>query len=261
VPDGSGVRQCLALARHELRVLAHDPLPLVLLFAFPVAVIAFFKPALALALFSEGYTNATGAEQAVPGVAVTFSFFLVGFVGLAFFREHGWGTWPRLRASAAGAAWILAGKLAPILGVAFLQLVVVFGLGVAAFGLRVRGSVAALVLVCALLAACAVALGTAVVANARTLQQVNIVANLGTVVLAGLGGALVPVALLPGWTRTIAPATPSYWAMRAFRAVLLDRGGVPSVLLRAGVLLAFTAGFVVVAVARFHLDDPKLSWT
>jgi hypothetical protein len=33
------------------------------------------------------------------------------------------------------------------------------------------------------------------------------------------------------------------------------------VLLPAGVLLAFTAGFVVVAVARFHLDDPKLSWT
>jgi ABC-2 type transport system permease protein len=246
-----------ALARHELRVLVRDPGPLVVLFVFPVMVIAFFKPALALALFSEGYTRATGAEQAVPGVAVTFSFFLVGLVGLAFFREHGWGTWQRLQASPAAMAEILAGKLVPILAVAMVQLAVLFGLGVAVFGLPMPRSLAALGLLCVLLAACAVALGMAVAAGARTLQQVNVVANLGTVVLAGLGGALVPVALLPGWTRAIAPATPSYWAMRGFRAVILDHGGLPSVGLPAGVLLGFTAGFAAVAVAGFRVDQPR----
>jgi ABC-2 type transport system permease protein len=256
-----GLARSLALARHEMRVLARDPLPLALLFAFPLAVIAFLKPALALALFSEGYTTANGAEQAVPGVAVTFSFFLVGFVGLAFFREYGWGTWERLRASPAGAGEIMAGKILPILGVASLQLAVLFGAGTLVFGLRVRGSVAALVVLCALLAACALAMGIAMVAVANTIQQVNIVANLGTVVAAGLGGALVPVALLPGWTQAIAPSTPTYWAMRGFRAVVLDGGGLSSVLLPGAMLVAFTAGFVAVAVFRLRFDEGKKSWT
>lgn len=255
-----GWGRVLALARHEVRILVSDPLPIVLLFAFPLAVIAFFKPALELALFSEGYVRATGAEQAVPGVAVTFSLFLVGFVGLSFFREHGWGTWDRLLVSPTSTAGVLVGKLVPIAGVAMVQLAFLFSLGVGVFGLRVRGSAVALAVVCVSLATCSVSLGMAVVAGARTLQQVNIVANLGTVVLAGLGGALVPVSLLPGWTGAVAPAVPPYWAMRGFRAVILDGGGLSAVALPAAVLVGFTGAFVALAMARFRATERKVSW-
>src|SRR5438093_226210 len=135
----------MSLARHEVRVLRRDPLPLVLLLAMPLAIIAFLKPALSLALFAEGHVRATGAEQAVPGMSVTFSFFLVGFIGLVFFREHGWGTWDRLRVAAARSE-ILLGKLLPVAGIAAIQVAVLFVLGWAGFGLRVEGSLVALAL-------------------------------------------------------------------------------------------------------------------
>ncbi len=212
-----------------------------------------------MALFAEGHVQATGAEQAVPGLTVTFSFFLVGFVGLVFFREHGWGTWDRLRASA-GRREILIGKLVPVAVVAALQIAVLFLVGWAGFGMRVKGSLLALGLLCAALPACPLALGLAVVAFARTLQQVNVMANLGTVVLAGLGGALVPVSLLPGWAGRLAPAFPTYWAMRGFRAVILDGHGVGAVLLPIGMLLAFAVVLTGLAVARFSFEASKVSW-
>jgi ABC-2 type transport system permease protein len=252
-------RRSLAISRHEMRILRRDPLPFVLLLALPIAIVAFLKPALALALFVQGHTHATGSEQAVPGMAVTFSFFLVGFVGAVFFREHAWGTWDRLRTEARPAE-LLVGMFLPIAGVAYAQMGVLFAVGFAGFGLRVRGSVAALALMAAVVPVAAVAYGTLVVAAARTLQQVNVVANLGTVVLAGIGGALIPLPLLPSWARRVAPATPAYWAMRGFRAVILDGRGVGSVLLPIGVLVGFAAVCAATAAARFSLEEAKVSW-
>jgi ABC-2 type transport system permease protein len=252
-------RRSLALARHEARLLWRDPFPLVLLIGMPVAIIAFFRPALQLALFAEGYTRANGSEQAVPGLAVTFSFFIVGFVGLAFFREHGWETWDRLR-TAASAGEIVAGKVLPIWLTALVQLAAMFGIGASVFGFRIDGSPLALALLCLALPVCAVAGGVALVSAARTLQQVNVVANLGTVVVAGLGGALVPIALLPSWAARIAPATPVYWAMRGFRALTLDRGGLGAIALPIGVLIGFAAAFALIAFLRFSFEEGKAAW-
>ena len=41
-----------------------------------------------------------------------------------------------------------------------------------------------------------------------------------------IGGALVPLSVLPQWAKTIAPLTPTYWAMRGFRSVILDGAGL-----------------------------------
>jgi ABC-2 type transport system permease protein len=252
-------QRSLALARHEGRMLRRDPFPIAVLVVMPLVIIAFFRPALALALFSEGFVHANGSEQAVPGIAVTFSFFIVGFVGLAFFRDRGWNTWDRLR-GAASVNEIVAGKLLPIGATALAQLGVLFGAGFLVFGFRITGSPAALILLCVALPICPIAFGVALVAVARTLQQVNVVANVGTVVLAGLGGALVPLALLPSWAAAIAPLTPTYWAMRGLRSVVLERGGVGSVLLPIGVLLLFAVTSVVVALWRLAPAERSAGW-
>ena len=51
---------------------------------------------------------------------------------VAFFREHGWGTWDRLRSSPATASEILFGKLLPSVGLGILQIGVVVAVGFAA---------------------------------------------------------------------------------------------------------------------------------
>jgi ABC-2 type transport system permease protein len=232
----------------------------IVLVAMPLLLILFVRPIWRYVLTGQGYAHANGAEQAVPGMAVMFAFFFVGSVGFSFFREHGWGTWDRLRASQARPAEIMMGKVAPLLLIAAAQQAVLFLAGAALFGLRIRGSIVALIVVAASFAVCLVAFSVAVVAVARSIQQVNLVQTLGTMLFAGLGGALAPTALLPGWARAMSPATPSYWALRGYRSVILNGGALPSVVLPAGALLAFAAGFTFLALWRFRFEETKVSW-
>jgi ABC-2 type transport system permease protein len=253
-------RRSAAVARQDLRILRSDPAFLAIMIAMPLVIMAFIKPAFRSSLLLNGVHGANGAEQAVPGTAVMFSFFLLGNLGFAVFREHAWNTWERLRASPASPAEIMAGKVVvPLLTLLF-QLGVLFGLGGLIFGLHVRGSVLGMILVIIALAICLVSLGALLLAVCRSVVQLNAATNVGTMFFAGLGGAIAPLAVLPAWARTLAPITPSYWAMRGFRSVTLTNGGLDSVVLPIVVLLAFSVGFTILAGLRFKAEETKISW-
>lgn len=247
----------VAIARHELRLMRRDPSTIVFMLVMPVLMTALMKPLYRAALVQEGVAGASGAEHAVPGMAVAFAAFSVGFSGFAFFREHGWGTWERLRASAATAGDIMAGKLAPVFGLSVVQIGLLLALGVPLFGLAVPGSPAAAAAVVLAVSASLTAFGVAVTAVARTAQQLNAMGSAGSMVFAVLGGAFVPVDVMPGWAQLVAPATPTYWAMRGFRAVILESGGLAEVALPVAVLAGLTALFAGVAAVRFRFEESK----
>jgi len=255
------LRRIRGLARHDLRILRRDPAFLVIFTAMPIAFMAFTKGAFgaALAAANPG-ADLTGAEQVVPGAAVLFSGFLVGNLGFSVFREHGWHTWDRLRASSMSTAELMVGKaVAPVFALA-LQLTVMLGAGSLLFGLRINGPLVALVGVAVALAAMQVALGFMLLALCSSVLQLNAATNVGAMVLGGLGGAVTPVESLPGWAQAIAPFTPTYWAMQGFTDVIIDGAGVAQLWVPLGVLAAFTGGFLVVATLRFRVEDAKLSW-
>ncbi|UQX03554.1 ABC transporter permease [Streptomyces sp. RerS4] len=250
-----------ALVRQDCRLLVRDPAPLVVRTVMPLLIMAFMLPLFRTALRADDVPDATGAEQAVPGMAVMFLFFLVTVVGFAMFREHGWNTWDRLRAGPARPFELIAGRVVVPLAVAVVQLAVVFVAGGLLFDLRVRGPWLALVVVGVPLALCVVLVGLALVALCRTIAQLSVFANLLALLFAGLGGALTPLSALPQWARPLAPGVPSYWAMRGFSTVILDGGGVRAVLLPAGVLCAFAAGLTVVTLLFLRAHHRKLSWS
>jgi ABC-2 type transport system permease protein len=251
-------RRSAAIARQDLRILRRDPAPLVVFVLMPLIVMAFNQPQYRLVLRTQGFTDANGSEQAVPGMALLFAFFLSANVGLGIFREHGWGTWPRLRASWASPAEILLGKaLTPLLSVA-LQLAVLLGLGAEIFDMQMRGSWPAYAAIGASLAVMLVLLGFALAAVCTSVAQLNAAASISALVLAGLGGAMTPLNLVPGWASAIAPATPSYWALRGFRTVILEGGDLAAVGPDLVVLGGFSLLFGAVALARFRLDEVKI---
>ncbi len=68
--------------------------------------------------------------------------------------------------------------------------------------------------------------------------------------LSSLGGALVPLSALPPWVRTIAPASPGYWAMSSLHAAL--RGDAARTLTGCAVLLGFGLAFGLLAALRLR---------
>lgn len=250
-----------AIARHDLRILRRDPAFLVIFTVMPIAFMAFNEAAIGAALsvrFPAADLN--GAAYVVPAATVLFSGFLVGNIGFGIFREHGWHTWERLRASPLTTAELMAGKsLVPILTIS-IQVSVLLGAGFVFFDLHLRGSIPAFVAVAAALAIMEVALGFMLLSLCRSVIQLNALSNAGAMLIGGLGGAVTPVEFLPGWAQAIAPLTPAYWAMKGFRAVTLQPGGLADVAGPLLVLAGFTAAFAVIAVLRFQVEDTKVSW-
>jgi len=252
-------RRSWAIARQELRLLRHDSFPLLAFVLMPLIGMAFMKSAFQPTLASAGIPGATGAEQAVPGIAVTFGPVLIGSVGYGFFREHAWGTWQRLRVSPATTLEIMCGKTVLPLLQASGQFILLFGVGALFLGLQVQGSWGQLVLVAGAFGFLLIALGFAITALCRTVMQANAAAYVGGLLGACLGGALMPYSTLPPWAQTIAPLTPHYWAMRGYENAILDRG--ESVVPCLAVLTLFGLGFAALAAWRFRFDDEKTGFT
>lgn len=246
-------RRFLAVARLNVLLQLRDPGVLVLMTLIPLVLIPFMIPSCRSMLAEEGYVGATGAEQAVPGMAVLFSFLSVQTVVQSFFREHGWGTWDRLRVSAASGADVVLGKVAVAYLAQAVQLLVVLALGSALFGYRPNGSAAAVVAVALLFAAALAAFGVALALWVPSEGTALSLANLVGMLAAGLGGALCTVASFPEWAQPLARLSPAYWALDAVRAASLDGAGLADVAPQLVALGAFVAVFAAASVVRFLL--------
>ncbi len=252
------MRATLAVARVQLKITAHDPWFLVFLFGMPLVVMPLFREVFRGSLIDAGFPEASGAELVVPGQIVLFGFFVGGSVGFSVFREHGWKTWDRLRSSAAPTPALLAGFAIPWIIIHVLYSAVLLLAGGLVAGLRLNGgSPLAVLIMLVAYACCVIALILLATATFRTVNQLNGLQNVGAMLFAGLGGALVPIFALPGWAQTLAPFTPAYWAMEGHRKIFLEQGTVADVLRPAGVLMAAAAVLGALGVVRFRVDETK----
>ncbi|MEE9415339.1 MAG: ABC transporter permease [Acidimicrobiales bacterium] len=246
-----------AIIAVQLRIIRRDPWFLVIMFGMPLVVMPLFVDAIGLSLHAEGFADASGAEQVVPGQVVLFGFMLAGSAAFSIFREHGWNTWDRLRASAAPPHALLAGFALPWVVIHFTYQLTLLVVGSLLVGLRLKGSVIAELLVVLSYSFCVIALVLFLTATFRTINQVQAFVNLGAMVMGGLGGAIVPVEQLPGWARAISPLTPTYWAMEGHRAVFLESGGLADVAPSVGILFGAAVVLAGLTIKRFRIDETK----
>jgi ABC-2 type transport system permease protein len=248
----------LAIVKQQFRIIRRDPWFLAIMFGMPMIAMPLLKRTMAISLQASGYANATGAEQVVPGQVVMFGFFVGGSAGFCVFREHGWKTWDRLRASSATPAGLLFGFATPWVIIHVLFQMALFLGGGLALGLRLNGgSIFAVLLMMLAYATCVIAIIMLTTATFRTVNQVSAFQNVGAIAFAGLGGAFVPIGQLPGWAQGVARLTPSYWTMRGHTEVFLRSGGRTDVLLPAAILFAASAVLMTLAAFRFRVDETK----
>ncbi len=101
----------------------------------------------------------------------------------------------------------------------------------------------------ALVAAGAAMLVATVVSNEHQLSAVGPALGM---LLALLGGVMVPLEVFPPAMRTLSHVTPHAWAIDAFHDLLLNGGGLVRILPEVAVLLGFAAVLLALAVVRFR---------
>jgi ABC-2 type transport system permease protein len=225
----------LVLLRHNVLLRLRDPAHLVSYAVMPMLLMLAFRPLFATSL-------ADGPTQATLGMLVMFSVLSLSIVGTSVLSERTWHTWDRLRVTPVTAAELLAGKALPVFGVLVVQQAVLLVFGRYAVGMPAPASVWLLGFAVVVWSVALLAIGMAVATLVRSHGELSAVCDVGALAVSGLGGALVPVALLPGWLHAAAPVSPGYWAMTLLRGSVT--GDVPATLRAAGVLgcVALVAG-------------------
>jgi ABC-2 type transport system permease protein len=195
-------------------------------------------------------------QIAVPGNALLFGFFLAVSVGLSFVEERRIGTWRRLTAAPVRPWMPVIAKLVPYYLIGLGQMSLLFGIGVLAFGMRVGGSPIALVAITLVVVFSATALGLLVASFGGSEKQVGGFASLSVLVMALLGGAILPRPMMPDWVQRLGLLVPHGWALDAYYDVLVRDGTTLTDVARPLVALAgFGLAFAGIGVARFRRAD------
>jgi ABC-2 type transport system permease protein len=191
-------------------------------------------------------------NQTSPGILVMFSIFsLVTSAGLLV-AERKTRTLQRLMTTAMQPWQIIAGHLLAMFGLVFLQslLLVVFGqLFLKVDYLRQPVGIFLVVVSLGLWVA---AMGLLIGVIAKGDEQVVLYSMVAMFAFAALGGAWFPLEGAGRAFATIGHLTPAAWAMDGFQNVLVRGLGLSSVLLPAGILLAYALGFFGLATWRFR---------
>jgi ABC-2 type transport system permease protein len=147
---------------------------------------------------------------------------------------------------------LLLGKVAPYLLVALVQVAVLLTFGRLVFGMALGSHPLALLPLTAALACCACALGLLLASFSRTEAQVNGLGTVIVLVLAALGGCMVPGVFMPQFMRDLAGFVPQGIALNGYQDVLVRGGGVGAVLPACAILLAVAVALFGLAVPRFR---------
>ncbi len=86
----------------------------------------------------------------------------------------------------------------------------------------------------------------------RNAQQASSFGVLFGLLLAALGGCMVPLEVFPHAMRAVAHVTPHAWALDGFSEVLGRRASVADILPQLGVLAAYAAGLLSLAIVLFR---------
>lgn len=238
-----------ALMRHNVVMMVREPGPLLSRMVLPLVFLTLLRP-----LYVAAQGPAAGTEQAVVGTVVTFSLLALSISGSAILTERLGRTWDRLRGTPARPAEILAGKAVPVFVVLVGQQAIIVGFGAGVFGLDVPSPLLLLgVLVswsCTLLA-----LGALLGVLVRGMGELSALYDIGGMLFSSMGGAFVPLGMLPHWVSVVAPLSPGYWAARGLRAALT--GDAAPVGAACGILLAVALICGVLASVRLRVSNGR----
>jgi ABC-2 type transport system permease protein len=220
------------------------------------------QPAVQYAYRSSNGTQAPSAvQQNVPAWLVFGAFFVVIPLSNTLIRERQQGTLKRLRTMPVGQGTLLASKLAPYFIVNLMQVMLMLAAGmwlVPALGgeaLQLHGSKTALALVCASVSVAALGYALLISAISRTTEQASLLGGAGNLILAALGGIMVPKFVMPEAMQQLTNVSPMAWALEGFLDVLLREGGIAEVFVEVAALAAFGIATLAIAWTLMRMAD------
>lgn len=177
--------------------------------------------------------NAT--QHNIPSWTIFAMFFVVLSLGSGIVREKRNGSFIRLKTLPTSYAVAIFSKQLTYLVVTLSQAVVIFALGAWLFPviglppLHFPGDWAALIVVTLLCGWCAVSYAICIGVFAQTEEQANGFGAVSIVILAAVGGLMVPSFAMPGSFHLAMSLSPLHWCLEAYYGLFLEGGSLKDV--------------------------------
>jgi ABC-2 type transport system permease protein len=203
---------------------------------------------------SRNIPNAT--QHNIPAWTIFAMFFIVISLGSSLVREKLSGSFIRLKTLPTNYLVALLSKQLVYLWVTILQALVIFAIGVWLFPLmglpklNIPEDLWALSAVTLICGWCAVSYAICIGVFARTEEQANGFGAVSIVLMAAIGGVLVPSFVMPASFKTIMQCSPLHWCLEAYYGLFLEGGKLRDILLNIIPLLAIIAAIQLITLAR-----------
>ena len=202
----------------------------------------------------EEQLSANVYTQSSPGMIVQFVVFGLNTSAMVLVLERRSRTLQRLLTTPITRTQVIAGHVLAMFIVVLLQQVLYVAFGQLAFGVDYMREPLAILLVMVTLALWVASLGLLIGAAAKNEDQVMMWALIAMFVFSAMGGAWFPLDVTGKTFAVVGHFMPTAWAMDGFQNIVLRGLGLSSVLLPAGILLAYAVAFFALAVWRFKFE-------
>ena len=191
----------------------------------------------------------------LSGYLTMFIFFAAALSAEAIARERRNQTLERLLTNGVRRESIILGKFLTGTYRGVMQVVVLWGVGIVAFGIDLGSSPLAVILISLAIVFTSSSFGVMLAALVRTAEGASSAGVLVSLVLAPLGGSWWPLFITPDWMQALGKLTPHGWANTAFNNLMLFHADFGDVVINIVAVAAFGVVFLIVAFTRFRLSD------
>jgi ABC-2 type transport system permease protein len=199
-------------------------------------------------------TTSTGFAHASPSMMVQFA--IAGLIGAAtiLVMERKTGALRRLLTTAVSRVEIIFGHYLAMVIMILAQLVILVAFGQIALKVPYLRAPLATALVMVATALWTASLGLLIGTLAKSDDQATIFSLVAMFVLAGIGGAWVPLEFTGKTFQAIGHVLPTAWAMDGFENIVVRGMGLGSVWLPVGIMLAYAVVLFGLAAWRFKFE-------
>ena len=201
---------------------------------------------------SRNIPNAT--QHNIPAWTIFAMFFIVISLGSSIVREKQSGSFVRLRTLPTNFMVALASKQITYLFVTLLQAAIIFSIGTWLFPkmelppLNLPDDKLGLFLVTLACGWCATSFAICIGVFAQTQEQSNGFGAVSIVILAAIGGLLVPSFAMPASFQLIMRLSPLHWCLEAYYGLFLEGGTLKDILMNIIPLLVITVVLQLIAI-------------
>ncbi|TCS36339.1 ABC-2 type transport system permease protein [Paucimonas lemoignei] len=207
----------------------------------------------------QGGPRPTAVQHNVPAWLVFGMFFVVTTIAGLFVEERSGGALSRLFSLGASPFILLLAKVLPFMVINCLQAGLMFAVGVYvipllggdALSLQGINWLALLTMVLAISLA-AISLALLVATLVRSQAQASVIGPMMNILMAAIGGIMVPTFVMPAVMQTLSHLSPMNWALEGLLNVLLRGGDLHNIRFEALRLLALAAISLGIAYSIFR---------